>query len=137
MPFKWKKTLPTTCALKATPFAAELERKVRCLPEREIGPPSREILIQTISNNSLRKTPREKNYAIQHRNNPRRHRDPLRLGDLRDRRAAGAGRSYPSCAGDYFRRKHISPCLVQIAAAVSARGYNCSRATSGSSFKLP
>ena len=25
MPFKWKKIWPTTCALKATPFAAELE----------------------------------------------------------------------------------------------------------------
>jgi Na+/H+ antiporter NhaC len=51
--------LPTTCALKATPFAAELERKVRCHPEREIDP-VQEILLQTISNNSLRKTPREK-----------------------------------------------------------------------------
>src|SRR4029453_35479 len=26
MPFKWKKTWPTTCALKATPFAVELEK---------------------------------------------------------------------------------------------------------------
>jgi hypothetical protein len=118
------------------PFAAELERKVRCHPEREIDP-VQEILLQTNSNDSLRKTPREKNYAIQHRNNPRRHRDPVRPGDLHHRRAASAGRSYPSCAGDYFRRKHVSPRLVQIAAAVSARGYNCSRATSGSSFKLP
>src|SRR5215469_6976337 len=25
MPFKWKKTWPTTCPLKATPFVAELE----------------------------------------------------------------------------------------------------------------
>src|SRR5205823_1802727 len=29
MPFKWKKTWPTTCALKATPFAAELEEIMR------------------------------------------------------------------------------------------------------------
>jgi hypothetical protein len=26
MLFKWKKIWPTTCALKATPFAAELEK---------------------------------------------------------------------------------------------------------------
>jgi hypothetical protein len=30
MPFKWKKTWPTICALKVTPFAAELEETTSC-----------------------------------------------------------------------------------------------------------
>src|SRR4029453_8991094 len=47
--------------------------------------------------------PRIKNYELQHRNNPRRHRDPLRPDHLHHQRAACAGRSHPARAGDYFR----------------------------------
>jgi hypothetical protein len=52
-------------------------------------------------------------YELQHRNNPRSHRDPLRPAHLRYRRAARAGRSHPARAGDYFRGKRIPPGLVQ------------------------
>jgi hypothetical protein len=48
--------------------------------------------------------PRWENYELQHRNNPRRHRDHLRPDHLHHQRAACAGRSHPARAGDYFRR---------------------------------
>ena len=53
-------------------------------------------------------------YELQHRNNPRRHRDPLRPAHLRHRCAARAGRSHPARAGDYFQGKRIPPGLVRL-----------------------
>src|SRR5581483_1908650 len=84
------------------------------------------MLLRTISHGSLGKT-REKNYAVQHRNNSCYHRDPLRLADLYYRGAARAGRSYSSWPGDYFRRKRIPPRLGQRGVAPASRDRGRSR----------
>jgi hypothetical protein len=121
MLFKWKRTWPMTYARNVTPFAAELE----CMMLFHFQNPKSTcpgILLQTTSRDSLPKLTRE-NYAIQHRNNPCRHRDPLRLADLYHWRAAGAGRSYSSRAGDYFRRKRVPSRLVGDNASPAFAGY--------------
>jgi hypothetical protein len=80
---------------------------------------SKSILFKNLSPDNLT------GYELQHRNNPRRHRDPLRPAHLRYRRAARAGRSHPARAGDYFRGKRIPPGLVQSGMENGSRLSNC------------
>ena len=68
---------------------------------------SKSILFKNLAPDNLTR------YELQHRNNPRRYRDPLRPAHLRYRRAARAGRSHSARAGDYFRGKRIPPGVVQ------------------------
>src|SRR6266496_338223 len=71
------------------------------------------MLLQITSGDSIGKTHERKNYELQYRNNPRRHRDSLRPAHLRYWRATRAGGSHPARAGDHFRGKRIPPGLVQ------------------------
>jgi len=109
-------TPAATAAANTAAFTAKLQ--ATRLPLQLAGFMNRSLLqafskisLQATRHDSIRKP--TKKYAIQHRNHPRCHRDPLRLADLYHRRTARPGRSYSPCVGDYFRRKHIPPDLVR------------------------